>query len=147
MVDRSSRPRRSPRRTPAPISRKVLHLRVKKRWRPARIAGRLGLVPSTVHKILTRNRVARLAWLDRATGQPVRYEKTGPGELIHVDVNSYRPVNQQPLFIRYATSACPNAEALAAAAVQLPVHPCLTEAAVAWIADRLATIAQEGHTA
>jgi transposase InsO family protein len=87
MADRSSRPRRSPRRTPAPISRKVLHLRVKKRWGPARIAGRLGLVPSTVHKILTRNRVARLAWLDRATGQPVRrYEKTAPGELIHVDV-------------------------------------------------------------
>jgi transposase InsO family protein len=87
MADRSSRPRRSPRRTPAPVSRKVLHLRVKKRWGPARIAGRLGLVPSTVHKILTRNQVARLAWLDRATGQPIRrYEKTTPGELVHVDV-------------------------------------------------------------
>ena len=87
MVDRSSRPHRSPSQTPAPVSRQVLHLRVKKRWGPARIAGRLGLVPSTVHKILTRNRVARLAWLDRATGQPVRrYEKTTPGELIHVDV-------------------------------------------------------------
>jgi transposase InsO family protein len=87
MVDRSSRPRRSPRQTPTPISRKVLHLRVKKRWGPVRIAGRLGLCPSTVHKILTRNRVSRLACLDRATGQPVRrYEKTEPGELVHVDV-------------------------------------------------------------
>lgn len=87
MVDRSSRPHRSPRRTPAPIERKVLHLRVKKRWGPARIAGRLGLVPATVHKVLTRHRVPRLAHLDRATGRPIRrYEKTTPGELVHVDV-------------------------------------------------------------
>lgn len=87
MVDRSSRPRRSPRRTPAPVERKVLHLRVKKRWGPARIGGRLGLVPSTVHKVLTRHRVPRLAHLDRATGAPVRrYEKSAPGELVHVDV-------------------------------------------------------------
>ncbi len=87
MGDRSSRPRRSPRRTPRPVERRVLHLRVKKRWGPVRIAGRLGLVPSTVHKILTRHRVARLAHLDRATGHPVRrYEHAAPGDLIHVDV-------------------------------------------------------------
>ena len=36
MVDRSSRPHHSPRRTPAPIERKVLHLRAKRRWGPAR---------------------------------------------------------------------------------------------------------------
>lgn len=87
MSDRSSRPKRSPHQTPSPIVRKVLHLRVKKRWGPVRIAGRLDLVPSTVHKILTRAAVARLAWLDRATGTPIRrYEKTAPGELVHVDV-------------------------------------------------------------
>jgi hypothetical protein len=61
----------------APIERKVVHLRVKKRWGPARIAGRLALVPATVHKVLTRHRVPRLAHLDRATGRPTRrYEKT-----------------------------------------------------------------------
>ena len=87
MGDRSSRPRRSPRRTPRPVERRVLHLRVKKRWGPVRIAGRLGLVPSTVHKILTRHRVAQLAHLDRATGHPVRrYEHPAAGDLIHVDV-------------------------------------------------------------
>jgi transposase InsO family protein len=87
MVDRSSRPRRSPRRTPAPTERKVLHLRAKRRWGPARIAGRLALAPSTVHKVLTRHRVARLAHLDRATATPVRrYEHPAPGELVHVDV-------------------------------------------------------------
>lgn len=40
MVDRSSRPHRSPRRTPAPVERKVRHLRAKRRWGPAhRLAG------------------------------------------------------------------------------------------------------------
>jgi len=87
MADRSSRPHRSPRRTPAPVERKVLHLRVKKRWGPARIAGRLGLPASTCHGILTRAGVARLAHLDRATGRPIRrYERAQPGELVHVDV-------------------------------------------------------------
>jgi len=40
-----------------------------------------------VHKILTRNRLNRLAYVDRATGEPVRrYEHDHPGSLIHVDV-------------------------------------------------------------
>jgi transposase-like protein len=87
MSDRSSRPHRSPRRTPAPVERRVLHLRVKKRWGPVRIGGRLGLVPATVYKVLIRHGVPRLAHLDRATGRPVRrYEKSTPGELVHVDV-------------------------------------------------------------
>lgn len=57
----------------------------------------------------------------------------------------YRPLYQQPLFIPYAT-ACPNAETLATTTLQLPVHPLLPEATVAWIADRTARIAQ-GETA
>uniref|UniRef100_UPI003D70C725 leucine zipper domain-containing protein n=1 Tax=Micromonospora sp. RP3T TaxID=2135446 RepID=UPI003D70C725 len=87
MVDRSSRPHRSPRRTPAPVERKVLHLRAKRRWGPARIGGRLGLPASTCHAVLRRAGVARLAHLDRATGRPVRrYEHATPGDLVHVDV-------------------------------------------------------------
>jgi transposase InsO family protein len=87
MVDRSCRPHRSPTRTPARIERKVLALRAKRRWGPARIAARLELPASTVHKILTRHRIARLAHLDRATGRPVRrYEHPTPGDLVHVDV-------------------------------------------------------------
>jgi transposase InsO family protein len=87
MVDRSSRPHTSPARTPAPTERKVVHLRAKRRWGPARIAGRLGLAASTCHAILRRHGVARLAHLDRATGVPVRrYERTAPGDLVHVDV-------------------------------------------------------------
>ncbi|SCG57994.1 leucine-zipper of insertion element IS481 [Micromonospora echinaurantiaca] len=87
MVDRSSRPLRSPRRTPAPVERKVLHLRAKRRWGPARIGGRFGLAASTCHAVLRRAGAARLAHLDRATGRPVRrYEHPAPGDLVHVDI-------------------------------------------------------------
>jgi transposase InsO family protein len=87
MADRSSRPHRSPGRTPARLERRVLTLRVTRRWGPARIAGHLGLAASTVHRVLTRYRVARLAHLDRATGRVIRrYERAAPGELVHVDI-------------------------------------------------------------
>jgi transposase InsO family protein len=87
MSDRSSRPHRSPRRTPTRIERRVIKVRVTRRWGPARIAYLLGLHPSTVHRILARYRLARLCWLDRATGRVIRrYERSAPGELVHVDV-------------------------------------------------------------
>src|SRR5439155_18319541 len=42
---------------------------------------------STVHRILVRHGLNRLAWLDRPTGEPIRrYERERPGELVHVDV-------------------------------------------------------------
>ena len=59
----------------------------KRRWGPARIADHLGLDPSTVHRVLTRYRLARLAQLDRATGRVIRrYERDRPGDLVHVDI-------------------------------------------------------------
>jgi transposase InsO family protein len=87
MGDRSSRPRRCPRATRAPLVRKIKHLRTKKKLGPAQIAGRLGLAPSTVHKVLVRERLNRLDHIDRATGEPIRrYERERPGELVHVDI-------------------------------------------------------------
>lgn len=87
MVDRSSRPHHSPRRTPSRIERRIIKVRVIRRWGPARIGYLLGLHPSTVHRVLARYRLARLSWLDRATGRPVRrYERARPGELVHLDV-------------------------------------------------------------
>ncbi|GAB3681861.1 IS481 family transposase [Saccharopolyspora tripterygii] len=87
MVDRSSRPWHSPRRTPSRLERRVIKVRVLRRWGPARIAGLLGLNPSTVHRVLTRYNIARLRHLDRATGRVVRrYEHATPGELVHVDI-------------------------------------------------------------
>lgn len=87
MSDRSSRPLHSPRRTPTRTERRIIKVRVLRRWGPARIAYLLGLHPSTVHRVLARYRLARLAWLDRATGRVVRrYERDRPGELVHVDI-------------------------------------------------------------
>jgi transposase InsO family protein len=87
MVDRSSRPQRSPRRTPTRTERRIIKVRVIRRWGPARIGFLLGLHPSTVHRVLARYGLARLAWLDRATGRVVRrYEHAAPGDLVHVDV-------------------------------------------------------------
>jgi transposase InsO family protein len=87
MRDRSSRPRRCPRRTPQPLVRKVVHLRWKQRLGPVAIADRLGLAPSTVHAVLVRCRLNRLSHVDRRTGEPIRrYEHDRPGALLHVDV-------------------------------------------------------------
>lgn len=97
MADRSSRPRSCPHRTPTKTERRVLGLRVSRRWGPARIAYRLGLQPSTVHKILRRYGCPPLAWTDPATGVRVRgpqgsrrvvrrYEHDAPGDLVHVDI-------------------------------------------------------------
>lgn len=78
MADRSSRPHRSPQCTPTRVERRIVKLRVSRRWGPARIGFHLGLHPSTVHRVLSRFRLARLAWLERTNGRVVRrYEHAG----------------------------------------------------------------------
>jgi transposase InsO family protein len=85
--DRSSRPHVSPGRTAPEVEAAIVALRRDRRLGPARIAAILGLHPSTVHRVLVRHRLPRLAWLDRPSGQPIRrYERARPGELVHVDV-------------------------------------------------------------
>ncbi|RFS80933.1 IS481 family transposase, partial [Actinomadura spongiicola] len=91
MADRSSRPHHSPRRTPRRTERRIIGLRVSARVGPARIASRLGLRPSTVHRVLHRYRCPPLAHLDRASGRRIRrtvrrYEHQAPGDLVHVDI-------------------------------------------------------------
>ena len=87
MVDRSSAPHRQPNRTPAPVVRKIVHLRWKQRLGPVEIGDRLAMPASTVHAVLVRCRLNRLTHVDRATGEPIRrYEHQRPGDLIHVDV-------------------------------------------------------------
>lgn len=81
MVDRSSRPHRSPRATPAPVVRRIVHLRWKQRLGPVAIGDRVGVAPSTVHRVLTRCRISRLCAVDRVSGKPVRrYEHPAPGD-------------------------------------------------------------------
>ncbi|WP_329192147.1 MULTISPECIES: IS481 family transposase [unclassified Streptomyces] len=85
--DRSSRPRSTPHRTPPSTEAQVCDLRRSRKLGPARIGPILGLPASTVHRILVRHSLHRLAWLDRPTGEPIRrYERARPGELVHVDI-------------------------------------------------------------
>lgn len=92
LQDHSSRPHRSPNRTPARTERRIIGLRVTRRWGPHRIAYHLHLHQSTVSKVLARYRVPLLGHIDLNTGirvrkpRPVRYEHANPGDLVHVDV-------------------------------------------------------------
>jgi len=92
LTDRISRPRHSPARLTPRIERRIVALRVTRRWGPHRIGYHLGLARSTVGRVLTRYRMPLLIHLDRATGLPVRrpvpvrYESASPGELVHIDI-------------------------------------------------------------
>ncbi|MFD6029064.1 IS481 family transposase [Streptomyces griseoluteus] len=87
LQDRSSRPHTTPHRTASAVEDRVCDLRQSRKLGPARIGPIVGLPTSTVHRILTRHRLNRLAWIDRPTGTVIRrYERERPGELIHVDV-------------------------------------------------------------
>ncbi len=92
MNDRSCRPHHTPTRLPARTERRIIAVRLNRRWGPHRTAFHLRLARSTVGRVLTRYRMPRLAEVDQATGlvlrrrTPVRYEKEHPGELVHVDV-------------------------------------------------------------
>ncbi len=88
LKDRSSRPVRSPNRTPRRLRRRVIHLRRKHRWGADHIGHEVGLAASTVQNILNQAGLGRLDRGDRATHtEPVRrYQRERPGELIHVDI-------------------------------------------------------------
>jgi transposase InsO family protein len=87
LADRPSRALSCPHRTPPEVEAQVAGLRAELKLGPVRIAARLGLNPSTVHRVLCRLGLNRLAWLDRPTGRVVRrIETSRPGELVHVDV-------------------------------------------------------------
>jgi len=87
MEDQSSRPHHWPNRLPAKRERRIIGLRVNRRWGPERIGYRLGIQPSTVHRVLSRYGLSKLSWQDRATGRTIRrYERSRPGEMVHVDI-------------------------------------------------------------
>ena len=87
LEDRSSRPHSSPTRTPPRLEAKVLRKRSLHKLGPHRIADDLGLPASTVYRVLVRHDASRLRDFDRASGRRIRrYERTRPGELVHLDV-------------------------------------------------------------
>jgi transposase InsO family protein len=87
LVDRSSRPKSCPHQTPVPVEVQIAELRRELKLGPVRLGARIGVAPSTVHRVLVRLGLNRLAWIDRPTGEVIRrYERTRPGELVHVDI-------------------------------------------------------------
>jgi len=83
LEDRSSRPRRSPRRLPQRTVRRIEQLR-RRRWAGLRIAEELALAVSTVGLWLRRLGLGRLRHVEPKP-VVVRYEKKRPGELLHLD--------------------------------------------------------------
>jgi transposase InsO family protein len=87
LADRSSRPHSCPHQTPARVERRIVALRQSRKMGPARLAGVVGVPASTVHRVLVRHGVNRLAWIDRPTGRVIRRIHTARcGELVHIDV-------------------------------------------------------------
>jgi transposase InsO family protein len=83
LCDRSSAPRRVANRTPAERVA-VIELLRGLRFTAAEIAQTLGMALSTVSGILTRRGLGRLGRLGLEPAR--RYERSRPGELVHVDV-------------------------------------------------------------
>ena len=85
LLDRSSRPHRSPRRLSDEANAAIVRLRVRRRYGPLRLAPLAGHPASTIYGVLRRAGLSRLRDADRVTGAPVRYVACHPGALVHQD--------------------------------------------------------------
>src|SRR5687767_2500647 len=83
LLDRSSRPRLSPRAISATKALAIVELR-RRRLIQARIAASVGVSKSTVGRVLARAGLARLRDLEPCA-PVVRYEHAHPGDLVHID--------------------------------------------------------------
>jgi transposase InsO family protein len=83
LMDRSSRPRRSPRSISASQALLIVELR-RRLLIQARIAKSVGVSVATVSRVLKRAGISRLS--DLMPSEPiVRYEHANPGDLLHID--------------------------------------------------------------
>jgi transposase InsO family protein len=87
LLDRSSRPHRSPRLLAAELQQRICDCRRETGWGPRLVAGATGFAHSTVWKVLKR---AGLSRRPVAAKEPAnRYEWPCPGDLLHMDVSRY----------------------------------------------------------
>jgi transposase InsO family protein len=87
LLDRSSRPKRSPRLLAFELQERICDCRRKTGWGPRLVAAATGFAHSTVWKVLRRHGLSRRL---AASKEPAnRYEWPCPGDLLHMDVCSY----------------------------------------------------------
>jgi transposase len=87
LLDRSSRPLRSPRQLAPEIAERICACRRETGWGPRLVAGATGFAHSTVWKVLRRAGISRPP---RAVREPAnRYEWPCPGDLLHMDTSRY----------------------------------------------------------
>ena len=87
LLDRSSRPHRSPRQLAPELEQTICACRRQTGWGPRLVAGATGFAHSTVWKVLKRAGISRRP---RAVKEPAnRYEWPCPGDLLHMDVSRY----------------------------------------------------------
>ena len=93
LYDRSSAPRRVANRTPQERMQAIVALR-RLRFTAAEIAEALGMALSTVSAILRRVGMGRLGRL--GLERTLRYERSRPGELVHLDVKKLGRIEGGP---------------------------------------------------
>jgi transposase InsO family protein len=87
LVDRSSRPRRSPRQLPRELEETICACRRRTGWGPRLVGGATGFAHSTVWKVLKRAGLSRPP--KRAKEPANSYEWPCPGDLLHMDTSRY----------------------------------------------------------
>ena len=92
LLDKSSRPRRSPGKTPAMVRERVIELR-RQRWPYHAIAFKLNLSKSTVGRILQDEGLNRLSVLEPKP-PPGRFGVEAPGILLHPDTKKLGRFNR-----------------------------------------------------
>jgi transposase InsO family protein len=87
LLDRSSRPHRSPRLLARELQQRICDCRRKTGWGPRLVAAETGFAHSTVWKVLRRHELSRGA---AGVKEPANsYEWPCPGDLLHMDTSRY----------------------------------------------------------
>jgi len=87
LLDRSSRPHRSPRQLPPELAEAICACRRETGWGPRLVASATGFCHSTVWKVLKRAGISRPP---KPLREPAnRYEWPCPGDLLHMDISEY----------------------------------------------------------
>src|SRR4051794_32654317 len=87
LLDRSSRPRRSPRLLAGELQERICACRRQTGWGPRLVAAATGFAHSTVWKVLKRAGISRRAVAAKESAN--RYEWPCPADLLHMDTSRY----------------------------------------------------------